>query len=236
MEIAKLVIGQILPYITILVLVVGLAMRLMKWNKAPVGKMTIFPGASSTGEMITQIGKEVLIFRGLFKGNKGLWVGSWLFHAMLAFICVGHIRVVWEALFFLPPEGQKMVSAATGGTFGVIILLAATYLFARRLMVGSVREISDVEDYVALVLIVAIVLTGDAMRFLPVAHIDLATATRPYFTALFTFGAMGTMEVPSNPWFLAHFFLAQLLFLYMPFSKFLHIPGVFYSQALIQKA
>ncbi len=236
MEIVKLVIGQVLPYITIAVLVVGLAMRLLKWNKAPAGKMTIFPGASTTGEMITQIGKEVLIFRGLFKGNKGLWAGSWVFHAMLAFICVGHIRVVWEALFFLPPEGQKLVSSLTGGTFGIVVLLAATYLFARRLMVGSVREISDVEDYIALVLIIAIVLTGDAMRFLPAAHIDLAAETRPYFTALFTFGAAGSFVVPSNPWFLVHFFLGQLLFLYLPFSKFLHIPGVFYSQALIQKA
>ncbi len=233
MELVELVVGRILPYVTLVVLIVGLVMRLTRWNKGPTPKMTIFPGATNRGEMITNILKEVLIFRGLFQGNKGLWVGSWVFHAMLAFIFFGHIRVVWEALFFLPEKGQHLVSAATGGTFGVIVLLAATYLFIRRLTVGSVREISDVEDYFALVLIVAIVLTGDAMRFLPAAHIDLAESTRPYFLSLITFSGA---EVPSNPWFLMHYLLGQVLFLYLPFSKFLHIPGVFYSQALIQKA
>ena len=232
MDVVKLIVGQILPYVTLVVLIAGLAARIMRWVKGPAGKMTIFPGASSTGELVTNIAKEILIFRGLFQGNKGLWFGSWIFHAMLAFIFFGHIRVVWEALFFLPEEGQNMVSALTGGTFGVVVLLAATYLFIRRFVVGSVREISDVEDYFALVLIIAIVLTGDAMRFLPAAHIDLALETRPYFIGLLTFQFA---EVPGNPWFLMHFLLGQLLFLYLPFSKFLHIPGVFFSQALVQK-
>jgi len=232
MDIAKTVVGQILPYVTIVVLVAGLTVRLARWRKGPSPKMTLYPGAKTPGEMIANIAKEVLVFRGLFEGNKGLWFGSWIFHAMLAFIFFGHIRVVWEALFFLPEEGQHMVSALTGGTFGVIVLLAATYLFIRRLAVGSVREISDAEDYIALVLIIAIVLTGDAMRFLPAAHIDLAAETRPYFWGLLTFRFA---EVPGNPWFLMHYFLGQLLFLYLPFSKFLHIPGVFYSQALVQK-
>jgi nitrate reductase gamma subunit len=233
MDVVKLIVGQILPYITLVVLVAGLIMKLTRWRKGPAPKMTVFPGATNMGEMITNILKEVLIFRGLFQGNKGLWIGSWVFHAMLAFIFFGHIRVVWEALFFLPKGGQDMVSALTGGTFGIIVLLAASYLFIRRMAVQSVREISDLEDYFALVLIVAIVLTGDAMRFMPAAHIDLATSTRPYFIGLLTFQFA---EVPSNPWFLVHYFLGQVLFLYLPFSKFLHIPGVFFSQALIQKA
>ncbi len=232
MDFVKLVVGQILPFLTILVLVVGLAMRVAKWSKAPVGKMTIYPGAKSGGELIAGVLKEVMLFRGLFQGNKGLWVGSYIFHAMLFFIFFGHIRVFWEALFFLPEDMQGMVSSWTGGTFGVILLIAATFLMIRRFMIGSVREISDMEDYFALVLIIAIVLTGDAMRFWGAAHIDLATETRPYFIALFTFGKV---VVPSNPWFLAHFLLAQVLFIYMPFSKFLHIPGIFYSQSLVQK-
>ena len=232
MDFVKLVIGQILPFLTILVLIVGFAMRIAKWSKAPVGKMTIYPGAKSGGELIGAVLKEVMLFRGLFQGNKALWAGSYIFHGMLFFIFFGHIRVFWEALFFLPKDAQDMVSATTGGTFGVVLLIAATFLLIRRFLIGSVREISDLEDYFALVLLIAIVVTGDAMRFWAGAHIDLATETRPYFIALFTFG---TVTVPSNPWFLAHFLLAQVLFLYMPFSKFLHIPGIFYSQQLVQK-
>lgn len=234
MDVVAFVIGKVLPYITILVLVVGLIARIAKWMRAPQPKMTVYPGSKTTGKMITEIAKEVLIFRSLFKGNKSLWAGSWVFHAMLAFIAMGHIRVLLEPwflwnIFGLDQEGVNMVSSLTGGTFGVVVLIACLYLLIRRLAVVRAREISDVEDYAALLLIIAIVATGDGMRF--ISHFEI-TEARTYFASLVTFSGAA---VPTHPWFLAHYLLAQLLFLYLPFSKFLHIPGVFVSQPMIQK-
>jgi nitrate reductase gamma subunit len=67
------------------------------------------------------------------------------------------------------------------------------------------------------------------MRF--ISHFDLSL-TREYFLALFTFSGA---TMPQNGWFVAHYLLAQILIMYMPFSKLLHFGGIFYSEALIQK-
>lgn len=242
MDVVKILVGVILPYITIAVLVIGLAMRITRWRKAPQGKMTLYPGAEAGMPMWKKIASEVLIFKSLFEGNRGLWFGSWIFHAMLALIICGHSRVVFEALFFLDEGGQNLVSGLTGSAFGAVLLLAAIYLLIRRFVIGSVREISDLEDFFALFLILAIVLSGDAMRlmaYLGDGHHDLLRGdpgTRAYFVALFT-GQFGVAlkAMPMDASFLVHFLLGQVLFLYLPFSKFLHIPGVFFSQAAIQK-
>jgi len=79
------------------------------------------------------------------------------------------------------------------------------------------------------VLILFIVLTGDTMRF--IAHVDLAL-TREYFRGLFLFTLT---PMPGNIWFIVHYLFAQLLIMYIPFSKILHFGGIFFSEALVQK-
>jgi nitrate reductase gamma subunit len=100
-------------------------------------------------------------------------------------------------------------------------------LLFRRLTVERVKEISDAEDYFTLILILAIIITGDLMRF--ITHFDLALS-REYFSALFTFQKA---TLPADQVFLLHYFLGQVLIIYIPFSKFLHIPGVFLSKSII---
>jgi nitrate reductase gamma subunit len=67
------------------------------------------------------------------------------------------------------------------------------------------------------------------MRF--ISHIDLAE-TREYFHSLALFSVTA---MPGNPWFIAHFLLAQILIMYIPFSKILHFGGIFFSEALVHK-
>lgn len=119
------------------------------------------------------------------------------------------------------------MSAVLGGGAGFIILVTGIYLLFRRLVIQRVKEISDWEDYFTLGLILAIILTGDCMRF--ITHFELAQS-REYFAALFTFK---TATLPADPFFRLHFFLGQILMIYIPFSKFLHIPGVFISKSII---
>jgi len=225
-------IGVFLPYLTVVVFLVGIVYRIRKWNKAAVGKMTLFPAPATASEKWKQILKEVLVFRQLFDGNKSLWAGTWVFHAALILILIGHSRVVtdfpwlWTALGMSNANVDSM-SNIVGGAAGVVILAMGIYLLFRRLTMQRVREISDTDDYVSLCLILAIIITGDILRF--GTHFDL-NQTREYFAGLVTFQAV---TVPSNPYFLLHFFLGQVLIMWIPFSKFLHIPGVFYSKSLI---
>ena len=228
----KIFVGDIMPYITLIVFLSGITYKILKWSKAAQGKMTLYPPPSTPGEKWRKITKEILIFQNLFEGNKPLWVGTWVFHASLALILIGHLRVVtdfpllWQTLG-MGKEDVDMLSHFLGGLAGLVILIMGIYLLLRRVTVQRVKEISDGEDFFILVLILGIIITGDVMRF--VTHFDL-TQSREYFAALFTFSRA---SVPNDPAFLLHFFLGQLLIIYIPFSKFLHIPGVFFSKSII---
>lgn len=228
-------IGLILPIITLVVFIGGMGYRLWIWKKLAAPKMTLFPAPKTGRDRLAGVLKETFLFSSLFKADKGLWLMGWIFHAMIALIFIGHFRVIsWLPDSILQSMGMDSasidtMSAVVGGGAGIIMLLTALFIIIRRLIVPRVREISNAGDYFAMILILAIVLTGDAMRY--VSHFDLSE-TRDYFYGLITFSAVA---VPTNPWFLAHYFLGQVLILYMPFSKILHFGGIFFTEALVQK-
>jgi nitrate reductase gamma subunit len=229
-------VGVLLPYVTLIVFVVGIIYHISLWRKLPAPKMTLTPAPKPGFPRFVEFMKETLFFRSLFKGDKNLWFLSWIFHVMLAFIFIGHLRVFsWLpdkmlAGMGMTEEGITEMSRVTGGGAGIIILAMVAFLLLRRLFTGRVREISKTGDYIAIFLVLLVLITGDAMRFLT-PHFNLAE-TREYFQGLFTFSAIA---LPANKWFVLHYFFAQLLIMYMPFSKLLHFGGIFFTEALIQK-
>ena len=228
-------VGAILPYITIIIFTVGIIYHFYVWKKLPKPKMTLTPAPKPGIPRYVELMKETFFFRSLFKGDKNLWIFSWVFHAMLALIFIGHLRVImWFpdrmlASMGMTEESINTMSQLSGGIAGLVILFMILVLLGRRLFTGRVREISLKGDYIALILIIIVLLTGDAMRF--VAHVDLSL-TREYFLSLVTFSSV---SIPENSWFIAHYFFAQILIMYMPFSKLLHFGGIFFSEALIHK-
>jgi len=224
-----IIVGVILPPVTFVVFVAAMLSRFWTWKKLPQPGMTLFP--TSPKGTAAGVLKETLLFPSLFRSDRFLWAVSWLFHAMLALIILGHLRVMtdfpwlWNALHI----DANTMSAVVGGAAGVMILLMLILLTVRRVVTTRVREISSPGDYFAVFLILAIVLTGNAMRF--VGHFDLA-ASRQYFASLVT---LQWPMVPENGWFLAHLFLAQVLLIYIPFSKIMHFGGVFFTQAALRR-
>jgi nitrate reductase gamma subunit len=228
-------IGFFLPYITVLVFVFGLIYRIKIWTSLPTPKMTLFPAPSQGRERFSEVLQETFFFKSLFKGDKGIWAMGWIFHVMLLLIFIGHFRVfAWlpdnmlQAMG-MTPEHIDTMSLVSGGAAGLVILVSLLLILGRRFSVKRVRQISESGDYFALILILLIVFTGDAMRF--ISHIDLAE-TREYFHSLALFSVTA---MPGNPWFIAHFLLAQILIMYIPFSKILHFGGIFFSEALVHK-
>ena len=228
-------IGTILPYITVVVFLVGIAYHFFVWKKLPKPKMTLTPAPKPGFPRYIELMKETFFFRSLFKGDKSLWVFSWIFHVMLALILFGHLRVVsWLpdnilASMGMTTENINTMSQLSGGIAGIVILIMSLVLLGRRFFTGRVREISLNGDYIALILIIFVLVTGDAMRF--ISHFDLSL-TREYFLGLVTFSKV---VVPENSWFLVHSLFAQVLIMYMPFSKLLHFGGIFFTEALIQE-
>lgn len=229
MSSASILIAVVLPPVTFVVFVSAMLSRLLTWKKLAQPKLTLFP--TSPEGTTKAVLKETLLFPSLFRSDRTLWVFSWLFHAMLALILIGHLRVVtdfpavWSALHI----NADTMSAVVGGAAGVMILLMVVLLIGRRVILARVREISAPGDYFAVFLILAVVLTGNAMRAL--GHFDLEQS-RAYFASLL----MLSPVVPENGWFLAHLLFAQVLFIYIPFSKILHFGGVFFTQAALKRS
>ena len=234
MEALRVLIGGILPYITLVVLVGGMIYRLVTWYKMPSpGKLTLFPAPPPGSGLVLGVLKETFLLRTLFKADKVLWQGSWGFHILLLLIFFGHFRVVtdfpkvWGALQ-MDKAGVDDMSAVLGGGAGIIVLIAALFLLIRRLVLTRVRDISSAADYLVLILLIAVLLTGDYMRFFTQFDLDEA---RTYFAGLITFRP----QLPQSSFFLFHFFLGQILLMCIPFSKIMHLGGVFFSQPLVQR-
>ncbi len=228
----QLFVGGVLPYIALVAFAGGMAHRFYTWAKTPQpGRMTLFPAPQDgTAKAIFS---EVLLFPSLFRGDKVLWSFSWLFHITLYLVLLGHLRVFTgfadQVLLAMgmSAEGVNTMSSTAGGAAGIVLLATGALLLVRRLGVPRVREISRTGDFLALLLLVGIIVTGNAMRFGP--HFDLEQ-TRTWAGSLLTFSPV----VPADQTFLLHALLAQLLFIYIPFSKILHFGGIFFTQALVK--
>jgi len=195
--------------------------------------MTLSPWPQ--GGLVGNLIKEALFFPSLFKGNKPLWIFSWLFHAALVLIIMGHLRVftsLIDTVLVGWGVNVKAMSSNFGGAAGIVIFATVLLLTLRRLTLKRVREITNFADLFALILLIAIIATGNSMRF-GGEHFDLAVS-REYFANLFTF-SFTSLVVPASSIFKLHFFLVQLLVMYIPFSKILHFGGIFFTQSLIQK-
>ena len=231
MDALAFIIGGVLPYVAVFVFLAAMIYRFSGWFRAPQpGKMTLFPAPDSGSKGILA---EVLFFPSLFKGDRVLWSFSWVFHATLVLVFLGHVRVFTAlvdrmlAAVGMSPEGIGNMSATVGGIAGIVLLGTGILLLVRRLTLRRVREISGMPDFFALLLLIAIVVTGDLMRF--GAHFDLAQ-TRDWAWSLVTFSP----AIPTNGVFLLHALLAILLIIYLPFSKILHFGGIFFTQSLVK--
>ena len=107
---------------------------------------------------------------------------------------------------------------------GVVLLLAALFLLARRIFDKKVVYISQAADYFPLFLIIAIAATGISMRyFTKVDIIGVKTLTM----GLVTFHP--TIPEGVGGLFYAHVLLVSILFAYFPLSKLMHMGGIFLS-------
>jgi nitrate reductase gamma subunit len=227
------IIGVVLSYVVVPVFVTGMAYRFWVWFKTPQpAKMTLFPAGGST---FREVLAEALFFPSLFRGDRVLWFFSWLFHATLAIVLMGHLRLFTRAIdrvlamVGMSPNGLDMMSSVGGGIGGIVLLATGGFLLWRRLAIPRVREITGVPDFFANLLVIAIIVTGDFIRFSE--HFDLEH-TRVWAVSLVSFSPV----VPMNGLFLLHLALVQVLIMFIPFSKILHFGGIFFTHALIKRS
>jgi nitrate reductase gamma subunit len=202
-----------------LVLVIGLARKIVQYAKTPAPlKIPTTPAPTTEAGVVMRLFREVVFFESLFKSTKWTWIFSWMFHMALFVVLLRHLRYfidpVWLPIELIQPIGKYAGFAMVAGLAG---------LFVRRIFVDRVRYISAPSDYLWLIILLVIGISGLMMSF--VAHTDIVMV-KQYFTGVFTF-SWG--ELPLDFPLIVHLLLVALLMLLFPFSKLLHVPGVFFS-------
>jgi nitrate reductase gamma subunit len=224
----------VLFYLSAAVFLLGMGWRITTWLRAPVPlKIPLTPGPATTAGIVGRMAGEVILFRSLFAADRSLWAASWVFHVSLVLLAIGHVAGLVVPDFAaralgLTADQFNHLAHVTGGVFGIIAMLPLIYLFLRRLFIERVRFISAFSDYFALALLFLVIATGNKMRFSE--GLDIVKA-REFVDGLIAFQP----TVPPQDFvFFAHMVLVCALLAYIPFSKLMHVGGIFFSPTLNQ--
>jgi nitrate reductase gamma subunit len=106
----------------------------------------------------------------------------------------------------------------------MVVLAALIYLLLRRINDPCLRYISQYSDYFAPLLLLGIAVSGELMRY--VSKVDVV-AVKQLALGLVTFRPLLPEEVGGL--FMVHLVLVCALLAYFPFSKLMHMGGVFLS-------
>ena len=121
-------------------------------------------------------------------------------------------------------DGLFQVGAPVLYQTDLIFVGAVIFLFLRRVIIPQVRYISFAADYFPLFLIFAIAVTGILMRYF--IRVDIV-GIKQLTVGLATFSPSISGDIGSI--FYIHVFLVSALLAYFPFSKLMHLGGVFMS-------
>ncbi len=200
---------------------------------------------STKWQVAARMALEILTFRSLFRNTKmqfqaqgvkiaygwelWLWVAALAFHYAFLTVVIRHLR------FFLEPipfpirildtlDGFLQIGLPGILISGFVLFGAAGYLLLRRWLIPNVRYISLPADYFPLFLILSIAGTGLLMRY--VVRVDVVKIRE------LTLGIASLhFTVPDGLgiFFFVHLFLVSVLLAYFPFSKLMHLGGIFMS-------
>lgn len=252
-------VGVVVPYTAAVVFLVGIIYRIVGWARSPVPfripttcgqersldwiPYSKLDNPSSGWGALGRMALEVLFFRSLLRNTSArmigdrlvyttdlsLWAGAMAMHWSLLVILIRHLRLV-----LVPVPGVVTFVEGLDGFFDVgipvffvssiVFGLALSYLLVRRLVSPQLRYISLVGDYFALLLLLGIGTSGFLLRHVVRGDVP---AIKELALGLARFHPV----LPDGvPWmFFGHLFLVSLLLTYFPFSKLVHMPGVFLS-------
>ncbi len=207
-------------YISLIVFLVGVARKIYQFwiTPAPLKIPTAPTQLTQTG-MVMRMAREVVLFESLFKSNKWIWLFGWLFHIGLLLVLLRHLRYFWPGDL---PEIFLLMQPFKYAAFAMVIGLGG--LLARRIFVQRIRYISAPSDYMMLLMLLIIGISGAVMTFAQ-NHTDVLMV-KEFASGLITFD---WSNLPTETHFLVHILLVFVLMAIFPISKLLHVPGVFFS-------
>jgi nitrate reductase gamma subunit len=211
-----------------------------------------FDNPFTPGAVVVRMILEVCCFRSLFRNTRNfiqegkiayqleiwLWVAALAFHYAFLTVIVRHLRLFTEPVpaliklvetvdsFFRFEILTDTLRIGVPGVYmsGLVLLAAIVFLFVRRVVIPQVRYISLPADFFPLFLIFGIAFTGILMRYFSKVNIR---AAKELALGLVSFHPTIPQGIGSV--FYVHLFFVCILLAYIPFSKLMHMGGVFLS-------
>ena len=208
---------------------------------------------SNRWQVFARMALEILTFRSLFRNTRMklkegtklsysleifLWVGALAFHYAFLAVLIRHLRFFTEPVPFLVQLVENVDSffrieilypvfqfgLPAVYISGVVLIAAVTYLALRRIFIRQVNYISLASDFFPLFLIFGIALSGILMRYFTKINV---TSAKELTIGLVTFQPV----IPEGVGvvFYTHLFFVSILLAYFPFSKLMHLGGIFLS-------
>jgi len=260
-KIAKLyfIFGIVIPYLAVLIFIVGFIYRVLKWASSPVpfhipttcGQQRSLPwikhsrleSPANSLEVIARMVLEILLFRSLFRNikaelkegrlaygsTKWLWLGALLFHMSFFVVFVRHLR------FFTYPV--LTILSKIDSLDGFLQVGAPHLLISGVVLLGAVVYLLLRRLFIPQVRYIS--LPADYFPLFLIMGIAISGILMRYFYKVdivrvkeLTMSLVSLQPVVPEGIgvvFFIHLFLVSILFAYFPFSKLMHMAGVLLS-------
>ena len=247
------------PYTAVAVFLGGFCYRVIAWATSPVPfripttagqqkALAWIPGAKLDNPFtgLAAVGRmalEVLLFRSLFRNNRSrledgrlifgenkyLWLAALSFHWSLLVILLRHLRLLIEPVPAFVLWLEKLDGFFQAGTpefyiSDIVAIVALAYLLLRRFRDPLVHYVSLFTDYFALFLLFGVAITGVTMRYF--TRVDVVSV-KQFALGIVSFHPAATQNLGAM--FAIHLALVATLAAYFPFSKLMHMGGIFLS-------
>jgi nitrate reductase gamma subunit len=223
-------------YGALFILIAGTFSRLMRLKIAPRPKTSIlrvFPESRSKWSAVL---KDVFLFPEITRTTDTVfWTFFALFHIAVFFLVIGHLELITEMKLFQMVKHKVFIGR---GVFGILLMLTLTYFLFRRFRTPY-RELSVPEDFILILGLLVTSFFG--------SHMNLATlyssygfdipleAYRTYLGSIILFSPTIPAEISGSPHqviLVMHILMANIFFIYFPFSKLMHSILAFFSNAV----
>ena len=201
----------VLPTVTIIIFICGIFLRYRSWQRVlPQFRPPFMPTAKDLYATAKHLARKDIL---------STWALIWPLHISFFFVFFGHLRSigVWNVEWFTWIAPKEFWTKVLSNAVGMVFLITILLLFVVRTMSTNMQvPATRFGDYLFIVFIIVIAITGMAMRFLPHAHGELTFQLIPGIK-------MVVESIPQLDVLAFHTLVSELFIMYIPFSRLMHL-------------
>ena len=223
-------------YTAILIFIIGIILLLIRIGLAPTPKAITLRVYPEKRYKLLAMLSDIFLLPGVTrKKYVSYWVFFGLFHIAIFFLFIGHIELIADIKMIQLVKHKIFLGK---GLMGLLLIVSLFFFLFRRFR-SPYRELSVPEDFILILGLLVTAFFG--------SHMNLATlysshgfdipieAYRTYLGSMVRFRPTIPDEISGSPHqviLVMHILLANIFFIYFPFSKVTHSILTFFSNAV----